>query len=142
MVYVRAVSVVPACMATWLLPEGKKELIMCVLQSHPVYRASLNVYLPACRPGEIEPLIWEKVVQWFADPSSFQEEIKRQYQPGGGEGLRQQIKFIEQNIDNIKKQREKILALFQKDLLMQEEVEERLKEFNVNLEKLNQQNTS
>ena len=99
---------------------------------------------PKCIPssvqaGKIEPLIWEKVVQWFTDPSSFQEEIKRQYQPGGGEGLRQQIKFVEQNIYNIKKQREKILALFQKDLLIQEEVEERLKEFNVNLEKLNQQ---
>ena len=85
---------------------------------------------------DLEALIWKKVLVWISNPATFSEEISRQYGVGDLGGLQKQLQFLEGSMDEMKKQREKIIGLYQRDLLMQEEVEEKLFTFKRKQEQL------
>jgi len=78
---------------------------------------------------DLEDLIWAKVLDWLSNPAKFSEETSRQYGIGDRSSLQKQLQLIKKSMEELKKDRDKCLALYYKDLLPQKEVEEKLREF-------------
>lgn len=107
----------------------------CTAKS-PGIKGKAKCSLPNVNAEDLENKIWEQVVKWISDPVNFNKELKKQYGSEDVQGCSKQLEFIESNITNLKKQKEKILDLYQRDLLSIEEIEVKLNDLKQRIEKL------
>lgn len=107
----------------------------CTAKS-PGIKGKAKCNLPSVNAVDIENKIWEQVIKWISNPVNFSEELKKQYGCEDVQGYSKQLEFIENNITSLKKQKEKILDLYQRDLLSLEEIEVKLNDFKQRIEKL------
>lgn len=107
--------------------NGRKyRYYVCTARSPGIYGRE-KCRLGFIRAEELEDTVWERILKWILNPDELQKELENG-RPDDIEKRKRELKEVEEDIERLIKEKDRVATMFQKEFISEGEMENRMRE--------------